>query len=173
LLLRIWRIFWHEYKGHLTRKSYLIFTFGFPLFMVLAPVVGGLMLALAFWSALPEPDLRPVGVVDQVALLGEEPDYPAGPVEITRFKTPAEAQTALEQGHIQAYYDLPPDYWETGQVIATYETAPTSDIDNMVTGWIENKVQDAVPADILTRFRRGRPSPIKMWGERSVSHWKT
>jgi ABC-2 type transport system permease protein len=88
-------------------------------------------------------------------LLGEEPDYPAGPVEITRFKTPAEAQTALEQGHIQAYYDLPPDYWETGQVIATYETAPTNDIDNMVTSWIEDKVQAAVPNDILTRFRRG------------------
>lgn len=123
--------------------------------MVAAPVVGGIMLALAFWSALPEPDLRPVGLVDQVALFGEEANYPDGPVEIIRFKTPDEAQNALGQGQIQAYYDLPPDYWETGQVIVTYETAPTSDIDGLVTRWIEDKVQAAIPADILIRFQRG------------------
>jgi ABC-2 type transport system permease protein len=154
-LTRIGRIFWHEYWGHLTRRSYLIFTFGFPIFMLVAPLVGGGMLALAISSALPQTDPRPVGIVDQVALLAPADYLPAGPVEVIFFADPAAAHQALAQGQLQAIYELPVDYWETGQVIISYDTAPTGEIDGMIGGWIQRQLRQLAPPALLTRLERG------------------
>ena len=154
-MIRIWRIFWHEYRGHLTRKSYLIFTFGFPFFMLIAPVVGGIILALAIQSALPAPDPRPIGLVDQAALFAEETTFPQEPVEIITFSDAAAAQVALDGGQIQAFYDVQPDYWETGDIKLTYETAPASEIEALFTGLVNQKVRGRVPGDILSRLDRG------------------
>ncbi|MDX1523925.1 MAG: ABC transporter permease, partial [Anaerolineae bacterium] len=154
-MTKIWRIFWHEYKEHLTRKSYLIFTFGFPLFMLLAPLAGGIILGLAIRTALPERDHRPIGLVDQAALLTPVVNKPDGPVEIIRFSDPAQAHTALAEGRIQAVYDIQPDYWQTGQIVLDYEVAPTADIDEMVSRLIKAEVEAEVPAAILNRINRG------------------
>ncbi|HEX9923616.1 MAG TPA: hypothetical protein VGD99_13240, partial [Anaerolineae bacterium] len=135
-MTRTWRIFWHEYSRHLTRRSYLFFTFGFPLFMALAPVVGGFILAIAIRNALPEPDRRPVGLVDQAALLADTTELPREPVEIIRFADPTAAQAALAQGQIQAIYDIEPDYWETGHISLSYETAPAREIDESIEGLV-------------------------------------
>ena len=122
-MLRIWRVFWHEYWGHLTRKSYLIFTFGFPFFMLAAPVVGGIVLAVAIQNALPEMDPRPVGVVDQAALFSPDETPAHAPVAVRRYSSPRAAQQALAAGEIQAIYDIQPDYWQTGVVVMHYDTA--------------------------------------------------
>lgn len=154
-MTRTWRIFWHEYSGHLTRRSYLIFTFGFPLFMTLMPLLGGLLLAAAIQSAMPELDRRPIGVVDQVALFADASGLPREPVEIMRYTDPTEAQAAFDRGDIQAIYDLGPDYWETGQIHLTYDDPPTADIDAMVEGWVRLKVRSHAPGELLARLDQG------------------
>ncbi len=154
-MLRTWYIFWHEYWGNITRRSYLIFTFGFPLVMAIGPVVGGVVLALAIRAAMPPTDPRSIGVVDQAGLFADSETSPDKPVAVIRFAGPEEAAAALSAGEIQAYYDLQPDYWQSGEVVLTYDTAPTEAIDRMFTNWVQNQVRARVSADILTRLDQG------------------
>ena len=104
---------------------------------------------------MPEVDRRPVGLVDQVALLAGETEYPASPVEVILFPDTEAAQQALDQAEIQAYYDIPPTYWENGEVLLTYETAPTNDIDNMINRLIREKIRALAPQKVLSRLDRG------------------
>jgi ABC-2 type transport system permease protein len=150
-MTRISRIFWHEYWGHVTRRSYLLFTLGFPVFFLSLPVGGGLILFLAVRAALPPIDPRPIGLIDQAGILVDSP-APNHPVSVERFADSQEAATALAADKIQAYYDIQPDYWQTGQVVATYKTAPSEDVDNMVTGWLQNHIRAQAPPELLARF---------------------
>lgn len=153
--MRVFHIFWREYWGNITRRSYLIFTFVFPLFMMIAPVVGGLALALAIYTAQPPTDPRPIGLIDQVQVLAGEDRPPKGPVEVIFFEDSQAAAGALAAGEIQAYYDIQPDYWESGRVVLTYQVAPTEPIDRMVSDWIQARLKAQVPAPILTRLAQG------------------
>ena len=153
--MRILHIFWREYWGNITRPSYLLFTFGFPLFMVALPLGGGLVLALALKSAMPPTDPRPVGLVDQAYVVDDAAIPPHNPVEILFFDDVDAAKQALSQETIQAYYHIPADYWETGQVIIAYDVAPTPPIDGMISRWIEDQIKAEVPARILARVDTG------------------
>lgn len=182
---RIWLVFWHEYWHHLTRKGYLIFTFGFPLTLIGVPFIGGSILALAIYWAAPKIDSRPVGVVDEVNLLlspaeemiVDETGYVvqsdlqtflgdtdaeselqsrlSSPIKVIFFRTPQEAAAALATDYIQAYYTIPATYWETGEVIVTYYKAPNRAIHSMVEGWIQLTINQQVPEPLLRRFYRG------------------
>ena len=152
---RILIIFWREYWGNITRRSYLIFTFGFPIFMTLTPIVGGIVLALAIWVALPATDPRPIGVVDHAQLFahaGTPPDEPVGVIVFTRAQA---AAAALRAGQIQAVYTLPDNYWESGQVIVTYDTAPTEFVDAMFIGWVRAQVRAKASPHIAQRLEQG------------------
>jgi len=61
LFARIFHIFWREYWDNIKRRSYLLFTFGFPIFMIVTPIIGGIILALAIRTAMPPTDPRPIG----------------------------------------------------------------------------------------------------------------
>jgi ABC-2 type transport system permease protein len=152
---RIFHIFWREYWGNITRRSYLIFTFGFPIFMTSVPIIGGFALALAMGLALPRTDPRPIGVVDQPGLLAEAQTRPNKPVEINFFADTQTATEALRQGEIQAYYNLQPDYWESGEITLIYKVAPTEQVDNMVIDWVRQQVRAKAPPEVLNRFDRG------------------
>ena len=151
---RVWHVFWREFWGHLTRRSYLIFTFGFPAFIIIMPMLGGLTLALVMASAIPPTDPRPVGLVDQGGLTAGVPDVPDRPVEIRPYPSLAEADAALDAGDIQAYYHLPPDYWQTGQVKIVYEQPPTEEIDQAVAAWLRQRVRAKVPPAVLAQLDR-------------------
>ncbi len=154
--MRIFYIFWREYWSNVTRRSYLAFTFGFPIFMVAMPLVFGLILALAISAALPQTDPRPIGLIDQPHFLNEvSPPPTAEPVQIILFADTTTAAQALAQTEIQAYYDIQPDYWETGQVEISYNLAPTQEIDQLIIRWINQAVRAKAPTEILTRFDRG------------------
>ncbi|MCB9077408.1 MAG: ABC transporter permease [Anaerolineaceae bacterium] len=152
--MRILTIFWREYWSNITRRSYLIFTFGFPLFVIALPVVGGIALALVLQTLLPATDPRPIGLIDQAALLSPA-NRPNNPVDIVFFDNPAIAAQSLADGDIQAYYHIPSDYWQSGQVIITYQTAPASQVDKMVTNWLEAEIRGKIPSSVLARVDAG------------------
>ncbi|MBI1881306.1 MAG: ABC transporter permease [Chloroflexi bacterium] len=154
-MTRIGRIFWREYWFHLTRRSYLLLTIGFPLFMLSAPVVGGIILLLAIRAAMPPTDSRPIGLIDQAGLLAGAATTPNQPVMVQRFADAEEAAVALAKGEIQAYYDIQPNYWDTGQVIVTYESAPSEDVDTMLNQWIQSQIRARASPEILARLDGG------------------
>ena len=155
MLTRIFYIFWREYWGNITRRSYLIFSFGFPIFMITVPIIGGVILAFVIRSALPPTDPRPVGIVDQIGLFAEADPIPDNSIEVLFFAEPQSAATALDEGIIQAYYNVQLDYWESGEIRLVYAVAPTEQVDNIVISLIRAQVRAKAPPDILSRLDRG------------------
>lgn len=153
-MTRIGRIFWHEYWGHITRRSYLLFTFGFPVFFMTVPLVGGVILYLALRAAMPPTDPRPIGLIDQPGILADSP-APSDPVSVERFASSEAAATALARGEIQAYYDIRTNYWETGEVVTTYQVAPSDAVDSMVTNWLRRHIRAQAPPLLLDRLDAG------------------
>ncbi|MCP4683060.1 MAG: ABC transporter permease, partial [Desulfobacterales bacterium] len=168
--MRIVYIFWNEYWGNITRRSYLIFTFGFPIFFIGGPIIGGLILALAIRAAMPPTDPRPIGVVDQAGLFSDVRTYPQAPAPVRLFAEPEKAAIALSAGDIQAYYDLQPDYWQSGEVILSYDVAPSQMVDRMFSDWVQTQLRSRVPPDILARFDQG-PNIVhqNLTGDRAVA----
>lgn len=153
-MTRIGRIFWHEYWGHITRRSYLLFTFGFPIFFITVPVIGGLILYLAIRAAMPPTDPQPIGLIDQPGILADSP-APNKPVRVERFTDAQAAAAALARGEIQAYYNIPPNYWKTGEVVVTYKVAPSEAVDEMVTNWLRSHIRAQAPLSLLARLDAG------------------
>lgn len=150
---RTWLIFWRTYWGGIRQASFLLFTFGLPAFFILIPLVGSAILLWAIRSALPPTDYRPVGVVDASGFFSA----PAGgdPVEMIGYGTLTEAESAFGAGEIQGYYFIPKDYLASGTITLTYETAPSLEVDQMFSGWVEGQIETQVPETIRRRYVEG------------------
>jgi ABC-2 type transport system permease protein len=71
------------------------------------------------------------------------------------FGTLSEAATALESGEIQAYYQIPENFLAEGVITATYETAPSLEIDQMLETWIDGEIRAKIPDPLEERYTNG------------------
>jgi ABC-2 type transport system permease protein len=115
----------HEMLTALRSKSFLFFAF-------LLPLVGTLVFFGVTYlqnregeepggagRSPDEPELQIEGFVDQAGLVVEIPtDLPEG--VLLRYPDEASAQAALEAGEIEAYYVIPADFVEQGELIYIY-----------------------------------------------------
>ncbi len=111
---KFWLVFKYEYLRHVLRKRFLFGLLSVPLFIVV-------ILGIGMISALLAIDNKPAGYVDQAGLLtitevpGEEEGIFADP-PLVAFPNEAAALEAIDRGEIGAFYVIPPDYLETGEV---------------------------------------------------------
>jgi len=115
----------HELLTTLGRKSFLLATLGVPLLLVV--VVAGMSLVgddsggSGSSSSSPRATGRsPVeGYIDQSGLIQAIPRVvPSG--NLLPFSSEAQAQEALASGRISAYYVIPPDYLQKGELFYVY-----------------------------------------------------
>jgi len=114
----------HEFLTTLRRRSFLLVTFGVPLLATV--VLAGLSLVAddsgrvggapagpgAAWSAAE-------GYVDQSGLIHAVPSV-IPPGHLLAFANETQAQGALASGRISAYYVIPADYVERGELFYVY-----------------------------------------------------
>ena len=134
-----------EFECTIRSKSWLIVTFGMPVFLLL---YAGVVTIPAVLSAIKEKQVAIYGVVDEAAVLGMRADVAASNAEIPEqigamvrlsgqkealerslsvsphivfrpFTSEAAARGVLMEGKIKGYYRIPADYVETG-VVETY-----------------------------------------------------
>ena len=112
----------YEISTAFRRPSFLFAVFGLPVFLGLALVlISRISVAQPIESAGPAsaPDARELqreGYVDLSGLITEiHPDVPPG--ILTAYPDEDSARAALRAGAIKAYYLVPPNYLETGNVI--------------------------------------------------------
>jgi ABC-2 type transport system permease protein len=129
----------HEIRATLGRKTYVLFAFGIPLVLGVVALIVMVINRDASWAPFASTATAGSGAakhtaegyVDQGGLIRELPaDTPTD--WLNRYPDEAAAQAALEAEEITAYYIIPADYVETGQV--TYVTPqhnPISDKVNM------------------------------------------
>jgi ABC-2 type transport system permease protein len=149
---RIGLVFWHSYWGNISRPGYLLFTFGLPLFLVAVPTLVVFVAGLVVRTVLPATSPLPLGVVDGAAVFGDPASYGDEPVAMVAYATVGEAATALAAGEVQAYYHILPDYWQSGEVVLSYEVVPSQEVREMFEGWVRLQIQDRVPRHILARY---------------------
>ncbi|MGE5223208.1 MAG: ABC transporter permease [Omnitrophica WOR_2 bacterium] len=117
-------VFWHELISTIQRRSYIFATFGIPL-------ISSLILSAVSLLNRQEPNainrvleagspssstLEVRGYVDLSGLVQTiPPDVP--PESLKAFSNMSAAQTALQAGEISAYYIVPKDYLQSGEVI--------------------------------------------------------
>ena len=105
-----------------TRRSFALITFGVPLFSILGFLILSTLNRSApdsvaeFFSAVSPPSQKSEGYVDLPGLIQTIPaSIPEG--ALVPFTDEAAAKRALESGGISAYYVIPEDYLESGEVI--------------------------------------------------------
>lgn len=139
---KTWLVFRHEFFTTVTRKSFLLITFGLPVLAVLfffaislirrADAPGDNLIA----GEAKEHEINPEGYVDLTGMVVEVPsDIPED--TLVMFKDEGAAREALYAGEITAYYMIPEDYVETGELIYVYPsvTPLSSDGQDWVMRW--------------------------------------
>ncbi len=102
----------HEYGRMVKRKSFLLMTFGLPLFYLL------LFALIAFFTM--RSSGIPLGYVDQAGIFPTPPRRPEAYENIptpVAYPDPESGQAAVKAGEIAALYILPPDYLQGGEVL--------------------------------------------------------
>ena len=140
-------LIFHTCWQYIMRWQFVFTTLGLPLLIMLIPfalvTVGGALVA-AFW---PERDLRPVGVVVAAPELTQTEQE-----GITFYADETAAADALRVGDIQAYYLIPADYWQTGEVYATFDETPDTLAELGVRQWLVDQARGRVPPNFLTLY---------------------
>ena len=111
----------HEIITTLSRPSFLFALFGIPIIGTLVFIVAGQLNkgnpAQFLWTQLisSPPTIQTEGYIDQSGIIKTIPDsVPAG--LLVAFPDEISAQQALENGKISAYYIIPGDYIQTGEI---------------------------------------------------------
>ena len=147
----------HELATTFRRRSFLIMAFGLPLLAIVVVAVLTFLRGDAEGSASPSPtpdrpDLEVEGYVDQSGLIRTIPDV-IPPDHLLAYADEDQAKLALASGEIAAYYIIPADYVETGELFYVYpDTTPLlSDGQEwvMLRTLLDNLVGDAELAEVV------------------------
>ncbi len=130
-----------EFRQRVTSRAFLLGAIGTPLILLGIMVFGGGLGAgtpdeAPFQDILEaeRPD-EPIGYVDRAGLIQSIPD----PIPADAFQAYGDvegARAALEAGDIAAYYVVPNDYRETGEVERVSARFPTAPPDTQLFDWV-------------------------------------
>jgi ABC-2 type transport system permease protein len=159
----------HEFWRHVLRRGFLFAVLGLPLLLML--IMGGSIWFFASGAR------EPMGVVDQAGQLLPPADYePAQQrlVPILGYQTETAARQALEQGDIQAYFVVPPEFPGRYEVRLYYLEDPHEAIHPAFQRYLRASLLQEVEPVVAQRFvgpvvqvtfvslaeERGRGNPI-------------
>ena len=143
-----WLVARHEYLKITRKRSFVISTLAIPasIVIMLALVIGVIVLSM---------DRKPIGYVDRAGVLPARPTVSKDSIEFLAFADEPSARAALEQGQLQAYYVLAPDYLTSRAVQLVYwDKTPgmaQSDFDD----FIRQNLGTTLPAAAAQRLRDG------------------
>jgi ABC-2 type transport system permease protein len=106
---RVWYVARHHFTQEVKKRSFLIVLFSLPLFM-------GLSLGLGFLFESLQNSATVVGYVDEANFVTQPLETDEDRVVLQSYADRASAQQALATDRVDAYYVIPADYAETGQV---------------------------------------------------------
>jgi ABC-2 type transport system permease protein len=145
---KLWRIAVYEYRRNVFKRSFILALLSVPLMI-------GLNIGIGLFMESRENDNSPVGYVDHAGLLS---DPIAAPVTGSReaiafisFQTEDDARSALESGHIQAYYVLAADYSQTKDVKLFYLEEPGGNATRQFYDFIQINLLADQPTDLARR----------------------
>jgi len=149
-----------EFRQRVTSRGFLFGAIGTPLILLAVWAFGG-----GFTVGTPDEEpfqdleeaaseKRVIGYVDRAGLIEEIPD-PAPKNGFVSYDTEEAAETALEQGDIEAYYIVPEDYRKTGEIERVSPRFPTAPPDAQMFDWVlVNNLFPEAGQEHIRRLRR-------------------
>jgi ABC-2 type transport system permease protein len=150
---KFWRIAGYEYTRHVFRRRFLMALLSVPLMIVLMVV---LIIAVIYI----ESDPTPVGYIDQSGLLANpipQPPvkWPERYVPMRAYTDETSAKTDLEAGKLQAYFVIPPDYLQSGQMKEVSVTQPKGMAVQQFNAFMATNLLAGQPPAIAQRVEQG------------------
>ena len=150
---KVFTIAYREFMYNLKRPSFLFAVFGTPLIIVVA-----LVLSIGLIDSGPDlSEYGTVGYVDNSAAQVLEPgetleDYPD---LFARYETTDDADAAVRAGTLSAYFELPENYLNNGEVVLyTMQPAPEplfDAIEDLLTTNLSVGIPNEVAVELLTK----------------------
>ena len=149
---------WREFRQQIKKRTFFLTTLGTPLILIVVWAFTGSFGTTQDQSALQ--DLletkqpgQTIGYVDQAGLIQSISD-PVPPDLFQAFETDEAARLALDNEQIGAYYIIPADYMETGDLQRVSERLPTMppDVDWFKWVLVSNLFPEASSSD-MARLR--------------------
>lgn len=114
-------VFLYELRRNFRRRGYLLTTFGVPVLILVLMFVlqrvnlgGTQQMEEQIGELMENAGIQKGGYVDQTGLFTEPTPNVAG--VLTPYPSEEEARAAMDAGEIEAYYIIPADYMDTGEV---------------------------------------------------------
>ena len=154
-----WLIAKHEYRKMVGKRSFLVGAVGIPL-MIIAIMAASIFIAVTSGSQ------DPVGYVDQAGVLDSQVTFhlegSAGQLELIAFLDQESDTASLQQGTIQAYYILPPDYLVSRQVIQYYgEQTVNENVQTAFEAFLRANLAAGLPDDVRQRLIEGPTMTVR------------
>jgi ABC-2 type transport system permease protein len=152
-MIKFWRIAWHEYSRHVFRKRFLLALLSVPLMIAFMII---LILVILWTDTSP----TPIGYIDQSGLLASavpQPvaKFPERTIRMQAYPNETVARTELDAGKIQAYYIIPKDYLQSGQVQEIYYKEPKGLASQQFNQFLTANLLVNVPPQIASRIQAG------------------
>lgn len=147
---KAWLVFKHEYLRRLLTKRFLFAVLSLPIGILIFFIM---TVAIAFMQS----NSTPIGYIDLSDTIptGYQPDaaiislFPA--VEMRRMPDEDEARRALEAGEVQAYFVLPPDYFQSGKVREVGLSSISSDAESSFRTFLLKALLKDQPPELAKR----------------------
>jgi ABC-2 type transport system permease protein len=176
---KLWRVALYEYQRRVFRRSFLLILLSLPALIALMVIVGVL-------AGATTTDTEAVGYVDHAGFLVDpmlppqregSPDDPAVGklVPLLPFPTESEAEHALQNGAIQAYYVIATDYAATARVDLVYIDYPGWNVTQQFWDFMQiNQLRDLAPetarravagTDLIIRWPEDSPGGAREFSQ--------
>lgn len=158
-MTKFWLVAWHEYSRHVFRKRFLFALLSMPLFLALMVM----LVILVIWM---DSNPTPIGYIDHSALLANPLPQPAvkwpmRTVPMLPYTDESVAKADLQAGKIQAYYILPVDYIQSGQVEEFYIKEPKGIAIEQFNSFLSTNLLVNQPKEIAKRILDGNQLIIR------------
>src|SRR5690606_4018778 len=142
-------VFLYELRRNFRRRGYLLTTFGVPVLILVLMFVlqrvnlgGTQQMEEQIGELMENAGIQKGGYVDQTGLFTEPTPNVAG--VLTPYPNEEEARAAMDAGEIEAYYIIPADYMDTGEVRLVL---PRMSISQVSSGPIEQLILSTLARD--------------------------
>lgn len=167
---KTWLVIKHEYLKHVKKKRFILAILSLPLFILL-------MVAIGFLSVIIQYDNTPIGYIDRSGLLENSIDYqaeaPIGfmkPIDFIRYTDETDADSALNDNNIQAYYVVDENFIKTREIKVIANEASDSSINGEFFTFLKLNVLKDLPGEISDRLMEGASFEIKSTSEQKSAN---
>lgn len=167
---KTWLVIKHEYWKHVKKKRFILAILSLPFFILL-------MVAIGFLSVIFQYNDSPVGYIDRSGLLDNPIEYqteaPIGflkPIELIRYTNETEAESALHNNTIQAFYVVDKNFIDTREIKVIANKAPDSSVNSEFFTFFKLNVLKDLPEEISIRTMEGASFEVKSTGEQKSAN---